>query len=157
GGNGVDTALIDFIVEQYGLQIGLNTAEKVKIQVGSLVKKDMLATVVNGRDVNTGKPRSVSVRSCDLYEVVKKYYDEIASLALKVLAKLPPEVSAEIRHEGIYLSGGSSQIFGLEDYYSNEFGMQVHVAENPETCVAFGGGILLGNKKLLQKIKIRMQ
>ncbi|MBO5285779.1 MAG: rod shape-determining protein [Clostridia bacterium] len=156
GGNGIDTALIDFIAEEYGMQIGLVTAEKLKVRIGSLVDNDTLSSVVNGRDLTTGKPRSISISARDIKPVVEKYYSTISELALKVLAKLPPEVSAEIRHAGIYLSGGGAKIYGLEDYFTKKFGMQVTVAKNPSYCTAFGGGIALGNPKLLKKIKVKI-
>ena len=154
GGNNLDTAIIDFLADSYGLQVGIITAEKLKIQVGSLVENDTLATVVNGRDVLTGKPRSISVRASDIKPVLEKYYDKVVSLALKVLAKLPPEVSAEIRHAGIYVSGGSASVYGLEDYFVKKFGMQVTVAENPSSSVVFGGGVIAANQKLLDKLKV---
>jgi rod shape-determining protein MreB len=156
GGNGIDTALIDFIAEEYGLQIGLVTAEKLKVKIGSLIDNDTLSSVVNGRDLTTGKPRSISISAKDIKPVVEKYYQAICELALKVLAKLPPEVSAEIRHAGIFVSGGGAKIYGLEDYFTKKFGMQVTIAKNPSYCTAFGGGIALGNPKLLKKIKVKI-
>ncbi len=156
GLNKIDTALIDYIAEEYGLQIGILTAEKLKIQIGSLMENDVLSAVVNGRDLSTGKPRSISITSKAIRNVLCTFYDTVAELALKVLAKLPPEVSAEIRHAGIYISGGGAKIFGLEEYYLKKFGMPINVATNPEMCVAFGGGIALGDGKLLKKIKIKV-
>ncbi len=154
GGNGIDTAIIDFIAENYGLQIGVGSAEKLKIQIGSLIEHDTLSTVVNGRDVLTGKPRAISVKASDIREVILGYYDKVAEVALKVLAKLPPEVSAEIRHAGLYVSGGPASVFGLEDYYAKKFGMQISIAENPQTVVAFGGGQLQSNPVALKKLEL---
>ncbi len=151
----VDTALIDFIAEEYGLQIGILTAEKLKIQIGSLIEKDTLSAVVNGRDLSTGKPRSISLSSKNIRPVLCSFYDTVADIALKVLAKLPPEVSAEIRHSGIYLSGGGAKIYGLEEYFLKKFGMPINVAQNPDMCVAFGGGVALGNNEMLKKIVIK--
>ena len=157
GGNSIDTALIDFIAEHSGLQIGLNTAEKMKIQIGSLVEKDNLSTLINGRDVTTGKPRSVCIKASDIKAVLEGYYDKIAELSLQVLAKLSPEVSACVRHAGIYVAGGTASVYGLEDYYSKKFGMKVNVAENPKTAVAFGGGVLLSDDTMLKKVRIEIK
>jgi rod shape-determining protein MreB len=157
GGNNVDTALIDYIADNYGLFIGVATAEKIKLKIGSLVEYDSLATVVNGRDVTTGKPRSISLKSSEIYEVIKKYYDTVADISLKVLAKLPPEVSAEIRHSGIFVSGGSASVYGLEDYFTEKFGMQISVSDNPQTAIAFGGGMLLADAKKLKKLKVKIE
>ncbi len=157
GGNSIDTALIDFIAEHAGLQIGLNTAEKIKIQIGSLVERDNLSTLVNGRDVTTGKPRSVIIKASDIKGVLENYYDKVAELSLKVLAKLPPEVSACIRHAGIYVAGGSASVFGLEDYFTTKFGMKINLSENPQTAVAFGGGVLLSNENLIKKLRLEIK
>ena len=157
GGNSIDTALIDFIAEHAGLQIGLNTAEKIKIQIGSLVEGDNLSTLVNGRDVSTGKPRSIIIKASDIKGVLESYYDKVAELSLKVLAKLPPEVSACIRHAGIYVGGGLASVYGLEDYFTEKFGMKINLAENPQTAVAFGGGVLLSDEHLLKKLRLELK
>lgn len=154
GANKISTDIIDFIAENYGLQIGLLTAERLKKEIGSLDCCDALATVVNGRDVKTGAPRSISLKAKDIIEPTKKYYDKIAELALAVLKKLPPEVSAEIRHAGIYVSGLGSTVYGLDSYYKDAFEMKINVAENGIMSVALGGGIALGDNELLKKISL---
>ena len=155
GGNKVSADIIDYVSDYYGLQIGLQTAERLKKEIASLDEKDGLSTVVNGRDIGTGTPRSLSVKSKDLIKPVKMYYDKTAEIALELLKKLPPEVSAEIRHAGIYVSGSESAVYGLESYYRQLFGMKINVAKNGKTCVALGGGIALGNEDLLKKIIIK--
>ena len=155
GGNRISADIIDFIAEAEGLQIGLQTAERIKKEIASLDSSDGLSTVVNGRDIESGKPRSISVRAADLCGTVSKYYDKISEIAVELLKKLPPEVSAEIRHEGIYISGGAASVYGLSGYYSDKFGMKINVAENPLMSVALGGGIAVGNRRLLDKILLR--
>ncbi len=152
GCNKISTDIIDFVAENYGLQIGLLTAERLKNEIGSLVKNDALSTVVNGRDVSTGTPRAISLRAMDILEPVSKYFNKISELALTVLKKLPPEVSAEIRHAGVYVSGEGALIYGLEKYYSEKFGMKINVADNGQMVVALGGGVALGDSDLLKKI-----
>ena len=155
GGNKISADVIDFVSEEFGLQIGLQTAEKLKKEIGSLEAGDGLTTVVNGRDIESGTPRSVSIRAMDLIKTVSGYYDKVAELALELLKKLPPEVSAEIRHEGLYVSGGASAVYGLSKYYSDMFGMKINVSENGLMDVALGGGIAVGNEELLKKIILK--
>ncbi len=154
GGKNVDVWLIDYIAENYSLQIGLLTAERIKIQIGSLFENDSLSTVVNGRDLTTGTPRSIVIKADDIAEPVKRYYNKIFEIASSVLSKLPPEVSAEIRHSGIYVSGGASGIVGLETYYRKKFGMNINIAEESSSCVATGLGVLASNPELLKSLKI---
>ena len=155
GSNKISADVIDFVAEAYGLQIGLQTAEKLKKELCSLESDDGLSIVVNGRDIESGTPRSVSVKAMNLVKTVSKYYDKVAELAIELLKKLPPEVSAGIRHEGIYVSGGASAVYGLERYYSDKFGIKVNVAENGLMNVALGGGIAVGNTELLKKITLK--
>lgn len=155
GSNKISTDIIDHIADEYGLQIGLLTAERLKKEIGSLDEKDALTSVVNGRDIKTGTPRSVSLRALDIFPPVRRYFDKIAELAMSVLIKLPPEVSAEIRHSGIYISGAPAQVYGLEEYYSNKFKMQINIAENPDMVVALGGGTVVANPELIKKLAIQ--
>ena len=154
GNNKIVTDIIDYIAEVHGLQVGILTAERIRKEIGSLVDNDGLATVINGRDVETGTPRSLSIKAMDVLTPVKKYFDKIAEIAMSVLVKLPPEVSAEIRHSGIYVSGIASSIYGLSKYYEKKFDMQINVAENNEYSVALGGGMILGDKSLVKKLAI---
>ena len=154
GGKNTDVALIDYIADKYNLQIGLQTAERVKMQIGSLYERDSLSAVVNGRDLSTGRPRSAVLRAEDVLEPVKKYYDKIFEIAGTVLSKLPPEVSAEIRHKGIYVSGGSAALAGLENYYKNKFNMNIIISENPAMCTVAGLGGLTGNPDLAEKLSL---
>ncbi|MBO4251623.1 MAG: rod shape-determining protein [Clostridia bacterium] len=155
GGNKISADIIDFVAEAYGLQIGLQTAERLKKEIGSLDRNDGLTALVNGRDMERGTPRAISVCAKDLVSTVSAYYDKVADLALELLKKLPPEVSAAMRHEGIYVTGGASDVYGLEKYYADKFGMKVNMAENGLMNVALGGGIAIGNVDLLKKITLK--
>ncbi len=154
GANKVSTDIIDYLAENYGIQIGLLTAERLKKEIGSLDEFDALTSIVNGRDVKTGAPKSISIKAKDILEPVKKYYDKVSELALSLLKKLPPEVSAEIRHAGVYVSGLGANVYGLEKYYSNIFDMQINVSESATSSVALGGGVALGDGELLKKIAL---
>lgn len=154
GGNKINTDIIDYIAETYGVQIGLQTAERLKKEVGSLEEGDKLSTAVNGRDLKDGTPRAFSVRAADILEPIKKYYDKVAEISLNVLKKLPPEASSEIKRAGIYVSGAPSAIYGLKRYYEQAFGMKVNIAEDGLYADAIGGGIALANPKLLKKIAL---
>lgn len=157
GGNLLDSALIDYIAETFGLQVGLLTAERAKKQVGSLYRNDRLSAVVNGRDVATGKPRSLSLSAKDIHEPVKLFYDKIAEYAFSVIAKLPAEVAAEIRHAGIYLAGGGAEMTGLEDYFGRVFNMKINIPSEPAMSAMLGAGAALGNENLLKAIRLKQE
>lgn len=154
GVNKLTTDIIDFVAESHGLQIGLLTAERLRKEIGAL-SCDSLASIVNGRDIKTGVPKSISLTVSDINEVVKTFYDKIWEYASSVLVKLPPEVSAEIRHVGLYVSGCGADAYGIDKYYAEKFGMKINVPENPDMAVALGGGIAVGNTAILSKIELK--
>ncbi len=154
GGRNVDAMIINRIADLFGLRIGMLTAEKIKIQIASLIEGDATRTVINGRDIESGKPRSVSVSASDVLLPVAAFFDKIFEIASMVMAKLPAEVSAEIRRSGVYFSGGVSRLPGLDGYFREHMAIRANVFEDPEMTAAIGGGILLGNEKLLKKLRI---
>lgn len=156
GGNKISTDIIDYLSEKYGLQIGLLTAEKIKNEIGSLDQMDSLSMVVNGRDINTGTPRAVSIRAMDIFNATKKYYDKVIELSNAMLKKLSPDVLAEIKNSGIYISGVDSQMFGLKEYFEKRLEINVNVAEHGIFTVALGGGIVLGNNDVLKRIALKI-
>ena len=152
GYNKISVDIMDYVANKFGLQIGLLTAEKIKSEIGSLAENDALTLVINGRDLKTGEPRSLSIKAMDVQEPIKNYYDKIYELSSSVLKKLPPEVCAEIRYSGIHVAGVGATIYGLEKYYTEKFAIGINVAENPEMSVALGGGIAMGDARILKKI-----
>lgn len=153
GGGNVDAQIIDYIAYKYNLKIGLLTAERVKMQIGSLLANDATSAVINGRDVQSGRPRSVSLAAAELFPPLKIYYDKVIEMAWKVMKKLPAEVSAEIRHAGLYVTGGCCAVAGLDYYIKEKLEMDINLSEEPETSAVIGAGILLGNEKLLNKVR----
>ncbi len=154
GGGNIDSQIIDKIAESFNLKIGLQTSEKIKTTIGSLYKNDNDSMVVNGRDITSGRPRSVAVSSSDIYDCIKVFADKIVQYAGMVLTKLPAEVSASVWHGGIYLSGGLAKLIGLDDYLSSALQMDVFVADEPQMAVILGGGAAIGNADILETIRI---
>ena len=154
GGNNMDIHIIDHIAELYNLKIGSLTSEKLKNTIGSLIAGDSQSMIVNGRDIESGKPRSVSVSSEDILFPIRIYVDKIIEYAELVLQKLPAEVSAAMCKNGVYLSGGICLLAGFEDYIAEKLQMETHLPENPQMAVILGGGRAVGNVSLLQRIQM---
>ncbi len=116
GGGNIDSHIIDKVADSFNLKIGLLTSEKLKRTAASLYEADNESMVVNGRDITSGRPRSVAVASADIFECARIFADKIIEYTSMILAKLPAEVSASVWHSGIYLSGGGAKLIGLDDY-----------------------------------------
>ena len=154
GGNNMDIHVIDHVAETFNLKIGSLTSEKLKNTVGSLIERDGRSTIINGRDVTTGKPRSVAVSSEDVLFPVRVYVDKIVEYAEMILQKLPAEVSAAICKNGVVLSGGLCNLAGFADYIADKLQMETHVSGDPQMAIVLGGGRAVGNAALLRKICI---
>ena len=152
GGNNMDIHIIDHIAEMFNLKIGSLTSEKLKNTVGSLMENSGRNTIINGRDVPTGRPRSVSVSSEDILFPIKIYLDKVIEYTLLLLKKLPAEVSAAMCKNGVYFSGGVCGLEGFAEYMEERLQMEAHVAPHPATAVVSGGGRVLGNNALLERI-----
>lgn len=154
GGSNMDVHIIDHIADTFSLKIGSLTSEKLKNTVGSLIEDDYQSTIINGRDIKSGRPRSVSVSSADIVFPIKVYIDKIAEYADLVLKKLPAEVSAAMLKNGLYLSGGVCNIAGLAEYMSGKLQMEAHLSGDPQMAVVLGGGRAVGNAALLRRIRL---
>ena len=152
GGNNIDIHMIDHIAEMYNLKIGSLTSEKLKNTVGSLIENDSQTTIVNGRDITSGKPRSVAVSSQDILFPVRVYVDKIIEYAEMILQKLPAEVSAAMCKNGVFLAGGATRIAGFADYVAEKLQMETHVASDVQMAIVLGGGRVIGNSALMNKI-----
>ena len=154
GGNNMDIHIIDHVADKLNLKIGSLTSEKLKNTVGSLMEDDNQSTIINGRDVQTGKPRSISVSSTDIEFPVRVYIDKIIEYAEYVLQKLPAETSAAIGKNGVYLSGGVALLAGLAEYVESKLQMEVHLTSDAQMAVVLGGGRAVGNPALLRRIRM---
>ncbi len=155
GGNNMDVHIIDHIAQLYNLKIGPFTAEKLKNTVGSLIPHDHQSTIVQGRDITSGKPRQVVVYSDDIVRPIAGYVNTIVEYAELVLRKLPEEVSAAMCRSGVYLSGGVCDLPGLGDYIAERLQMDAHIAEDPQMAAVLGGGRVLGNAALLNMLRMQ--
>ncbi|MBQ4145062.1 MAG: rod shape-determining protein MreB [Clostridia bacterium] len=149
-GDNFDDAIIRYIRRKYNILIGERTAEELKIKIGCVRKRDkLLAMDVRGRSLISGLPKTIQVTSDEVYdaliEVVTNIVDEIRS----VLEDTPPELVGDISSRGIMLTGGASQLYGMERLIQNETGIKTVIANEPESCVAEGLGIALESKEIL--------
>lgn len=156
GGGNIDAHIIDHIAEKSFVKIGLLTAERLKINAGSLLEGDRTAMAASGRDVTTGKPRSVNISADYIFEPISIYIDKIIEYAIDLLSKLPAEVLAEIRQTGLFLSGGCAKFAGTESYFSKKLGMSVHIADPAELAAVSGSGYCLSNPTLLERVRLRL-
>jgi rod shape-determining protein MreB len=141
GGGEMDEAIINHIKREYKLLIGQQTAEEIKLEVGSAHPlKEELQAEVRGRDMLTGLPKTVILSSEEVRHALEEPIGQIIDAIKSTLDKTPPELSADIMDRGIVLAGGGALLQGLDQRLRQETHMPTHLAESPLTCVAVGSG-----------------
>jgi len=141
GGVKMDEAIASYAKRRYNLLIGDQTAEDVKINIGSAVEPRYNTSMqVRGRDLGNGMPLTVEISAVEVYEALREPVAAILECIRATLEQTPPELSADVMEHGITLSGGGSLLQGLDILIYRETGITAAVAENPLDCVALGAG-----------------
>jgi len=140
-GEEFDEAIARHVRRRHGVIIGQVTAENVKIQIGCVFPRpEDVAMTVKGRDAKTGMPREITLLSSEIYEVLRRPARQIADEVLSVLEETSPELVSDISETGITLTGGASQIWGMDQLLTERTGIHCVVADDPDSCVAYGCG-----------------
>ena len=144
GGDYIDQAIIDLFKNKKKLDIWKNTAESIKNSILSLrVKDGDLSMNIDGRDLISATPKTIEVKSRELVEAVIKYADEVMNMIYEVLEKTPPELTADIRRDGFYLSGGFSNLKGIREYIESKLNISSYISDDPGSDAIIGAGKIL--------------
>ena len=147
-GDSFTADIIDYMKRQHNLLIGERSAETIKIEVGSAMTelKDAPEDLdIRGRDLVTGIPKVVKISYSEIGFAMDKSISKIEEAVLKALENAPPELSADIYDNGIYLTGGGALLRGLDKRLALKTKLQIHVAEDPLKAVVRGTGMALRN------------
>ena len=151
-GNKIDEAIQDYLKKKYNLIVGDQTAEEIKIKIGSAMPKDKEEKLeVSGRDLVFGLPKSVILSSSEITEAIRGAVNQIVGAVKAVLEDTPPELAADIIDKGIIMSGGTSLLDNLDKFLTLETGGPAHVAEDPQLCVVKGTGLVVENIDLWKR------
>jgi len=145
-GDKFDMEILNYIKREYKLLIGERTAEEIKIKVATVFPGARDEEIdIRGRDLITGLPRTITVRSGEIEKALRESVAVIVQAAKGVLERTPPELSADIIDRGVILTGGGALLHGIDQLLAEELKVPVLIAENPMDCVAVGTGIMLDN------------
>ncbi|OGD65932.1 rod shape-determining protein [Candidatus Berkelbacteria bacterium RIFOXYA2_FULL_43_10] len=144
GGMKIDQAISSFIRKKHSLIIGEQTAEDIKIKIGSAIplKKEMRMEI-SGSNAVSGLPESLIVSSDDVVKGIKSPMLEIINAVKEVLQNTPPELASDVMDKGIILTGGGAMLRNLDVLFTKITGVPCEVAEEPQLCTAKGCGIAL--------------
>lgn len=155
-GDEMDEAIIQYVKKNYNVIVGEQTAEELKIKIGSAFPTDDEREMeVRGRDLVSGIPKTIKISTRQVREAIQEPITMIVEAVRLTLEKTPPELAADIISSGIFMAGGSSQLKGLDLLIREETNLPVRVAENPQDCVVLGAGKILENISAYEKVIIR--
>lgn len=153
GGDEFDESIIDYLKKTYNLLIGESTAEQVKQTVGSAYPlQQELEMEVRGRDLVAGIPKTLRITSEEIREALNAPVEKIEKAVLNALEQTPAELSADILDKGIVMTGGSSQLRGLDERIRQETNLPVCVTDDPMTCVARGALKVVEDRKKYEHV-----
>ncbi|MBI2103832.1 rod shape-determining protein [Candidatus Woesebacteria bacterium] len=151
-GNKIDEAIQGYLKKRFNLIIGDQTAEEVKIKIGSATRMNQESLMeISGRDLVFGLPRSVKITSTDITEAVRPTLNQIVGAVKAVLEDTPPELASDIIDKGIVMSGGTSLLRNFDKFVAEETGVPAHPAEEPLFCVVRGTALVMENLELWKR------
>jgi rod shape-determining protein MreB and related proteins len=140
-GNKIDLAIIDYVKKNHNLAIGEKTAEDIKIGVGSaLPLEGELSMEVSGRDLLTGLPRTIEIKTNEVVRAISKELRQMIKAIKDVFQETPPELASDIIDHGIIMTGGTSQLRNFPELVKRRTGVKARLANQALFCVAKGTG-----------------
>lgn len=151
-GDKFDEAIVRYIKKKYNTIIGERTAEDLKINIGCVYPKIQdMEMDIRGRDLATGLPKTITVRSSEMLEALIEPAMQVVDAVHSVLEKTPAELAADISDRGVYMTGGGCLIDGLDKLLQEQLGLNVMIAQDAVSCVALGTGKALDNLDALDR------
>jgi rod shape-determining protein MreB len=151
-GDELDMAISEYIKVKHNLAIGEQTAEDIKIRIGTaLPEKEPKVMEIRGRDLLLGLPKNIKITSNEICEAIKDPLQEIIQCVKNVLRETPPELSADIMDKGMVVAGGGACLRNIAALLSKSTGVPCFIADDPLSCVARGTGAVLDNLDIYKK------
>ncbi|MBQ6023283.1 MAG: rod shape-determining protein [Clostridia bacterium] len=151
GGNQLSNRISEYIFREHNIEVGGDTADKIKKTVGTAVyRNEEIGVIAGGKNCDTGMPVLFEITSTEIYWILKSYMEDILGCIRSVLEITPPELISDIADTGIILSGGSANLFGIDRFIEWNTGIRTVKADRPGQCAALGLGRLLQNRKSLE-------
>jgi rod shape-determining protein MreB len=153
GGDEQDEAIVNYCKHEHKLLIGQQTAEEVKLEIGSATQlPEEVTSEIRGRDMVTGLPKTIMLTSVEIRGALEEPISQIVAAVKDTLDRTPPELAGDIMDRGIILAGGGSLLQGMDQRLRDECQMPAQVTESPLTCVAVGSGRSLEEFEVIHRM-----
>lgn len=152
-GDELDEGIVNYVKRTYNLLIGEQTAELIKIKIGTAIKLEKpLEMEVKGRDLVAGIPKNVKLTSDEIQDAISEPIAQIVEALKAALEQTPPELAADIVDRGIVMTGGGALLRGLDTRLKEETNLPINVVDDPLLCVVLGAGKVLDDVRLYDRI-----
>jgi len=152
GGDKIDASISAYIKEKHDLAVGEQTAEEIKKTIGSaLPVKDEEEYAIKGRDLLTGLPRNITIKTNEVTESMADNLRSIVQTVKTVLRETPPELCADVMNKGMILSGGGALLSNMDVLLTEATGVPAYIADDSLLCVAKGTGVALENLEVYKR------
>jgi rod shape-determining protein MreB len=152
GGMQLDEAIVSYVRKKYGLIIGQQTAEQVKIKIGAAIPQDEEQSMeIQGQDQVTGLPRPVTLTTGEIVDAMEEPLRSVIETARRVLEKTPPELVSDIIDRGVALCGGGALLRGIDRLMTKELGVPAYLVDSPLTCTAEGAARAVRMRDILRR------
>jgi rod shape-determining protein MreB len=154
GSGDIDLAIMDRLRRHRGLTIGVQTAERLKLELSSAIEPEDPNKKVNvrGRDVQTGSPGAVDITAAEVHAITMPIIRRIAEEVRLMLTELAPEVAGDVYERGLIMTGGGALMEGLPQYLQRELDLVVKVADDPRFAIVRGLAQLYDEPLLLRRV-----
>jgi len=153
GGDEMDEAIVQYVKKAYNLLIGEQTAEQIKIKIGSAFRLEQEEEMeIKGRDLVAGIPKTMKISSVEVREALSEPLQQIVDALMQSLEKTPPELASDIVDRGIVMTGGGSLLRGIDMLLREATNLPITVAEDPLSCVVLGTGKILDDPSQYEKV-----
>ena len=154
-GDAIDESIVRYLRLQHNLNVGIFEGERIKTEIGSAYPSiEKLSTEVKGLSVQTGVPTSITIFDEEIREAIREPIFAIISIIMKALEKTPPELSADIHSNGIYLTGGGALIRGLDKLVEERTSLKVYRPVEPLLGIVKGAGAVLDSYEKMKTVCI---
>ncbi len=153
-----DDEIAKYMREKYGVLIGKRTAEEIKNRIScAVLREEDISMQAKGRDMLSGMPACVEITGNEIYYCLKPLFDELTAAARVLFERTTPQLVADITSSGVIITGGCSEIYGIDKLFSEALGIEASIAPRAELCVSKGTMIALNKMHILDKFGYRFQ
>lgn len=157
-GNTFDEEIVKYMKNKHEILIGVRTAEEIKKAIGCAIpREEDITMAAKGRSTTDNMPKTVEVSSNEICACLKPLFDEIIAAATIMLERTSPQLIADITNSGVYLTGGSAELFGLDELFKQALDLDVNIMPQPNLCVAKGATVALNKMGILDNYGYRFR